>query len=235
LTGLSYRRPIFLKKKDKYLEAKELLERANTEYPDNVNITNYLGAIYRKKEDNNAAIELYNSYLVNNPGSEAILYSIAVTYFSVGKDDKSIEVMKEIIELNPDNADALNFIGYTYADKGINLDQAETHIKKALNLAPNTGYIVDSLGWVYFRKGMLREAIENLERAAELSPGDAAIRDHLGDVYLESGDISRALKSYQYALKLLKENEEKIEEDRMLEVKVIDKINSINVKLSPAI
>ncbi len=165
----------------------------------------------------------------------AILYSIAITYFSVGKDDKSIEVMKEIIELNPDNADALNFIGYTYADKGINLDQAETHIKKALVLAPNTGYIVDSLGWVYFRKGMLMEAIENLERAAELSPGDAAIRDHLGDVYLESGDISRALKSYQYALKLLKENEEKIEEDRMLEVKVIDKINSINVKLSPAI
>ena len=102
-----------------------------------------------------------------------------------------------------------------------------------MKLAPNTGYIIDSLGWVYYRKGMLNEAIVNLELAAKLSPEDAAVWDHLGDVYMESGDIPKALKSYEYALKLLNENEDKTKEDKKLEVKVRDKINGINVKLSP--
>ena len=220
-------------KQDKYPEAKEHMEKAYADYPGNVNITNYLGAIYRKKENYKSAIELYNGFLSKNPNNEAILYSLAVTNFSAGKETESIKVMKDLLELNPDNADALNYIGYTYADKGVNLDEAESYIKKAMKLAPNTGYIIDSLGWVYYRKGMLNEAIINLELAAELSPEDAAIWDHLGDVYMESGDIPKALKSYEYALKLLNENEDKTKEDKKLEAKVRDKINSINVKLSP--
>jgi tetratricopeptide (TPR) repeat protein len=222
-----------LEKQDKYPEAKEHMEKAYADYPGNVNITNYLGAIYRKKENYKSAIELYNGFLSKNPNNEAILYSLAVTNFSAGKETESIKIMKDLLELNPDNADALNYIGYTYADKGVNLDEAESYIKKAMKLAPNTGYIIDSLGWVYYRKGMLNEAIVNLELAAKLSPEDAAIWDHLGDVYMESGDIPKALKSYEYALKLLNENEDKTKEDKKLEAKVRDKINGINVKLSP--
>jgi len=221
-----------LEKQDKYPEAKEHMEKAYADYPGNVNITNYLGAIYRKKENYKSAIELYNGFLSKNPNNEAILYSLAVTNFSAGKETESIKVMKDLLELNPDNADALNYIGYTYADKGVNLDEAESYIIKAMKLAPNTGYIIDSLGWVYYRKGMLNEAIVNLELAAKLSPADAAIWDHLGDVYMESGDIPKALKSYEYALKLLNENEDKTKEDKKLEAKVRDKINGINVKLS---
>ncbi len=221
-----------LEKQDKYPEAKEHMEKAYADYPGNVNITNYLGAIYRKKENYKSAIELYNGFLSKNPNNEAILYSLAVTNFSAGNDTESIKIMKDLLELNPDNADALNYIGYTYADKGVNLDEAESYIKKAMKLAPNTGYIIDSLGWVYYRKGMLNEAIVNLELAAKLSPEDAAIWDHLGDVYMESGDIPKALKSYEYALKLLNENEDKTKEDKKLEAKVRDKINGINVKLS---
>jgi len=224
-----------LEKKDQYIEAKELMEKAYADYPGNVNIVNYLGAIYRKKDNFDTAIELYEGFLSKNPNNEAILYSLAVTNFSAGNDDESIKIMKEILVLNPENADALNYIGYTYADKGINLEEAESYIQKAMNLAPNTGYIIDSLGWVYYRKGRLKEAIVNLELAAKLSPDDAAVWDHLGDVYLESGDILRALKSYEHALKLLNENEDKTKEDKKLEAKVIDKINGINVKLSPAV
>ena len=222
-----------LEKQDKYPEAKEHMEKAYADYPGNVNITNYLGAIYRKKENYKSAIELYNDFLSKNPNNEAILFSLAVTNFSAGKETESIKIMKDLLELNPDNADALNYIGYTYADKGVNLDEAESYIKKAMKLAPNTGYIIDSLGWVYYRKGMFNEAIVNLELAAKLSPEDAAIWDHLGDVYMESGDIPKALKSYEYALKLLNENEDKTKEDKKLEAKVRDKINGINVKLSP--
>jgi len=222
-----------LEKQDRYPEAKEYMEKAYADNPGNVNITNYLGAIYRKKENYKSAIELYNGFLSKNPNNEAILYSLAVTYFSAGNDNESIKIMKDLLEINPDNADALNYIGYTYADKGVNLDEAESYIKKALKLSPNTGYIVDSLGWVYYRKGMLNEAIVNLELAAKLSPDDAAVWDHLGDVYMETGDISKALKSYEYALKLLNENEDKTKEDKKLEAKVRDKINGINVKLSP--
>lgn len=221
-----------LEKQDKHDEAKSLMQKAYKDYPNNPNIANYLGAVYRKKEEYYKALDVYKVFLTNNPNNEAILYSLAVTNFSAGNEEESIKIMKDILELNPDHADALNFIGYTYADKGINLDEAETYIKMALSLAPNTGYIIDSLGWVYYRKGMLDEAITNLELAAELSPEDAAVWDHLGDVYLDSGDLPRALRSYEKALKLLDENDDKTKEDRKLEAKVRDKISGINAKLS---
>jgi len=221
-----------LEKQDRYPEAKTYMKKAYADYPNNAYITNYLGSIYRKKENYNDAIDLYNDYLSRNPGNEAIMYSLAATYFSEGNDTESVKIMKDILKINPDNADALNFIGYTYADNGVNLDEAETYIKKAMKLAPNTSYIIDSLGWVYYRKGMINEAIINLELAAKLSPEDAAVWDHLGDAYMESGDVSKALKSYEYALKLLNDNEDKTKEDKKLEAKVRDKINGINVKVS---
>ena len=110
--------------------------------------------------------------------------------------------MKEVLKLDPKNANALNYIGYNYADKDINLDEAERLIKKALEIKPEDGYITDSLGWVYYKKGEIDEAIKKLEKAIKLVPKDPIIAEHLGDAYLKNSKKDRALAMYEKALKL---------------------------------
>ena len=108
--------------------------------------------------------------------------------------------MKKTIALDPEHASALNYLGYTYADLGINLDEAEALIKKALSIKPDDGYITDSLGWVYFKKGQYAEAIEWLKKAALLTPEDPVILEHLGDAYYRVGDTEQAARYYRKAL-----------------------------------
>jgi tetratricopeptide (TPR) repeat protein len=124
--------------------------------------------------------------------------------------------MQKALEKNPDNASALNYIGYTWAEQGTNLDEAERMIKRAIELRPDDGYIVDSLGWVYYMRARplvqsgrtaeaqpwLDRAIEELEKAHELTGGDPVISEHLGDAYLLLDQKELALKKFQEALRL---------------------------------
>jgi Flp pilus assembly protein TadD len=106
------------------------------------------------------------------------------------------------LEIKPDNAQALNYIGYTYADRGINLDEAEALIKQALQLKADDGYITDSLGWVYFKKGDFEKAVAELEKAQHLAPDDPVIAEHLGDAYAKRNANEKAIQMYERALKL---------------------------------
>jgi Flp pilus assembly protein TadD len=85
---------------------------------------------------------------------------------------------------------------------GINLDRAQAMLNRAVELRPNDGYVVDSLGWVYFRLGNFENAVEQLERAVELEPGDAVINEHLGDAYWRVGREREARFQWQRALSL---------------------------------
>ena len=118
--------------------------------------------------------------------------------------------MEMVIEIDPRHADALNYIGYTYADKGIYLDRALGLIERAIKYKPNSGYIVDSLGWVYFRKGQYDRALEELKRAITLCPEDPTINEHLGDVYFRKEDYGKALNSYKQALSLENADHERL-------------------------
>ena len=108
--------------------------------------------------------------------------------------------MKQVLKIEPDNADALNFLGYTYADLGQNLQEAKKLVAKALEISPDDGYIVDSMGWVYFKLGEYEKALGYLKRAVELAPKDPVIREHLGDAYLKTGDPEKALETYRISL-----------------------------------
>jgi len=119
--------------------------------------------------------------------------------------------MRTVIRLDPKNANALNYLGYTYADLGTHLDEAEKLIKEALNYKPDDGYITDSLGWVYYKKGLYEKAVEMLERAVKLVPNDPIILEHLGDAYLKMNDRDKALEYYNRSLEHQKKDKEKIE------------------------
>ncbi len=94
---------------------------------------------------------------------------------------------QKALELNPGNPQVLNYLGYSWIDQGVHLDQALDMIRKALQADPSDGYVVDSLGWAYYRLGRYEEAVQTLEQAVQLRASDPAINDHLGDAYWRAG------------------------------------------------
>ena len=145
------------------------------------------------------------------PKRAKFYFRLGVVYDKWGHKEKSMEAMKTTIKLDPKHANALNYLGYTYADLGRNLDEAERLIKEALKYKPNDGYITDSLGWVYYKKGLYQEALKLLIRAIELVPDDPIMLEHLGDAYLKTNDQKNALKYYQQSLKNKKKDTEELE------------------------
>ncbi|MGJ4945231.1 tetratricopeptide repeat protein [Bradyrhizobium sp. HKCCYLS1011] len=95
--------------------------------------------------------------------------------------------MRKALELQPDQPHVLNYLGYSWIDQGTNLDEGMKMIKRAVEQRPDDGYIVDSLGWAYYRLGNYEESVKNLERAIDLKPEDPTINDHLGDAYWRVG------------------------------------------------
>ena len=106
------------------------------------------------------------------------------------------------LEFEPEQPYVLNYLGYSWVDQGLNLDQALGMIEKAVRLRPHDGYIVDSLGWAYYRLGKFPEAVKELERAIELRPEDPVINDHLGDAYWQVGRRSEARFQWRRSLSL---------------------------------
>ena len=125
---------------------------------------------------------------------------MGVVYDKWGKKEDSIATMKQVIRFEPDNANALNYLGYTYADMGINLDEAEQLIRKALEHKPGDGYITDSLAWVYYKREQYEKALPLLKQAASLVPDDPIVKEHLGDVYSKLGMTEKALQSYRQSI-----------------------------------
>ncbi|MBM9536422.1 tetratricopeptide repeat protein [Desulfobulbus alkaliphilus] len=160
------------------------------------------------------------------PEDENLLYEYGLWLEHSGDHNEAMQIMLRIIELKPDHAAALNFVGYSWADQKVHLDKALEYIQRAIELKPDNGYIRDSLGWVYFRLGRIDQATRELEAAVELVPDDPAILDHLGDVYLESGRIREALDMFKRAAELY-------EDDEKEKKRVLEKIEILEKQASP--
>ncbi len=206
-----YRDALFLRVRilrvmDREDEAIRLLEEAvadrKTRNPDMFIL---LAALYKQQGRENQGEQTFTRGLAAFPDNEDLLYEYGLFLDSSGKTQRAMSVMQKVIRLQPEHAAALNYIGYTWADRKIHLDKALEYIRRAVELKPENGYIRDSLGWVYYRLGRLEEARKELEKAIELSPDDPAILDHLGDVYLELGRSRDALRVYRRALELYRD------------------------------
>lgn len=120
----------------------------------------------------------------------------------VGQKDESVAIMKKVISIDKDHVQALNFLAYAYADSGRNLDEAETLVRRAMNLQPNDAYVMDTLGWVLYKKGQFGEAIRTLETAYKMQPDESVIAEHLGDAYYRQQMPEKAKKLYSRAAEL---------------------------------
>ncbi|HEB50282.1 MAG TPA: tetratricopeptide repeat protein [Desulfobulbus sp.] len=163
-----------------------------------------LAALYQQQGRGNQGEKIFARALAAFPDNEELLYQYGLFLDSSGESKRAMKVMQKVIRLQPEHAAALNYVGYTWADRKVHLDKALEYIRRAVKLKPENGYIRDSLGWVYFRLGRLQEARQELEKAIRLSPDDPAILDHLGDVYLALGRSGDALRVYRKALGLYK-------------------------------
>jgi tetratricopeptide (TPR) repeat protein len=110
--------------------------------------------------------------------------------------------LQAAIAVEPDRPELLNFLGYAWVNRGVRVQEGLALIQRAADARPDQGYIIDSLGWAYFRLGQMDKAIEYLERAAELSPTDSEVIDHLGDAYWRAGRETEARFEWTAALDL---------------------------------
>ncbi|HMA68205.1 MAG TPA: tetratricopeptide repeat protein [Desulfosalsimonadaceae bacterium] len=172
----------------------------------------YLSSFYKKKELFGKAEELLLEGLSIEPKNTKLRFELGVLYDEKGAREKAIDQMEQVLEVDPEHADALNYIGYTYADQGIHLEKAEKLIRRALEKKPENGYIIDSLGWLYYRRGRLEEAAACIERAVQLIPNDPVVLEHLGDVYKALGRLEEAMDAYQRALENRTGDRAKIED-----------------------
>jgi Flp pilus assembly protein TadD len=122
-------------------------------------------------------------------------------YEKMKKLDASEAEFRKVLELNPENASALNYLGYMLADRNPRLDEAQKMIEKALEMDPHNGAYLDSLGWVYFRLNKLEEAERYLLMAIDRAGRDPTVHDHLGDVYYGQGKLKEAIAQWAISVK----------------------------------
>jgi tetratricopeptide (TPR) repeat protein len=121
--------------------------------------------------------------------------------------DRAVNEFRKLLVKDPENAAALNYLGYMFADRGVHLEEARTMLSKAVEIDPTSGAFQDSLGWVYFRLGQLDRAEKYLSEALRLDPFDATVNEHVGDLFRVRGDKVRAAEAYRQALTLRPEEE----------------------------
>jgi tetratricopeptide (TPR) repeat protein len=137
--------------------------------------------------------EVLRAGLRTHPGHPDLVYAWASLEDRAGRPARAIAIMERLLELDPDNVTALNFIGYLLAERGTQLDRAQRLLERALELAPGDGYILDSYGWLLARQGRWDQAEETLRRAARLAPAEPEILYHLAEVRAARGDPAGAL------------------------------------------
>ncbi|MFK4824210.1 tetratricopeptide repeat protein [Paenochrobactrum sp. BZR 588] len=177
-----------------------------------------LGSVYAQAKDYANSAKTYDQAvaLIEKPerADWTIYFQRGISYERLKEWEKAEPNFKQALELFPDQPQVLNYLGYSWVDMGINLEEALDMIRKAVELRPQDGYITDSLGWAYYKLGRYDDAVAELEKAVKLRPEDATINDHLGDAYWQAGRQLEATFQWNHAIAGKPEPEElaKIEE-----------------------
>src|SRR5437868_6832840 len=194
-------------------QAIKILKDVTTEDPKDIEAIMALGNIERGRKKFADCATTYSMGIDVMPA--AAEKNAWVTYYYRGiceerskQSSKAEAAMRKALELQPEQPHVLNYLGYSWIDQGINLDEGMKMIRRAVDQRPDDGYIVDSLGWAFYRIGNFEDAVKNLERAIDLKPEDPTINDHLGDAYWRVGRTLEAKFQWAHARDLKPEAEE---------------------------
>jgi tetratricopeptide (TPR) repeat protein len=203
-------------------EAKKHLEKLIASKADDLEAVITLADIQRERKQYEGCAESYGKAidLVPDPTkTNWTTYYFRGICFERAKQWAKAELdFKKALELFPDQPHVLNYLGYSWIDQGVHLDEGMSMIKRSVEQRPDDGYIVDSLGWAYYRLGNYDEAVKNLERAVELKPVDPTINDHLGDVYWKVDRMLEAKFQWSHARDLKPEDDELAKIEQKLKI-----------------
>jgi tetratricopeptide (TPR) repeat protein len=207
-------------------EALARIDKLIAERPDYHDALVARGNLMRMHERWSEAAEAYTVVLdklgTPEPRHWTVVYFRAISHERAGNWDVAEADFRTALELEPDHPSVLNYLGYSLVDQGLNLEEAMEMIEKAVELRPNDGFIVDSLGWAHYKLGNYEEAVKHLERAVSLSCGDhqcssdPVINDHLGDAYWQVGRRIEARFQWSHARDSKPEPEELVKIERKL-------------------
>ncbi|TMK07578.1 MAG: tetratricopeptide repeat protein [Alphaproteobacteria bacterium] len=198
---------------DRSDEAIKILKTVTTEDSRDLEAIMALGNIERGRKKFADCAQTYSLGIDALPSNNDKANSVYYYYRGICEErskqwSKAEADMRKALELQPEQPHVLNYLGYSWIDQGINLDEGMKMIKRAVEQRPDDGYIVDSLGWAYYRIGNYEDAVKHLERAIDLKPEDPTINDHLGDAYWRIGRTLEARFQWAHARDLKPEPEE---------------------------
>ncbi len=207
-----------------------VLEQIGQLQPDEPRVDIYLGFLnsYLKYyEPAVAAFEKAENLLEDSPLRDDILDATFYFWYGaacerLGQIERAEKLFGKCLEIDPSYSDALNYLAYMWAEKGIHLDRALKYVNQALDLTPTSGAYIDTLGWIYYMQGQYKEAFNEINKAMEIIPNDPTIHEHLGDVLLKLGDEKQALPHWKRSFILDPEN-----------AKLADKLRKYNTDLAP--
>ena len=197
---------------DRTEEAKKRLEKLIADHPTDLEAIMALGNILRGRKSFAECADVYSKGIATIANPERpqwlIYYFRGICNERAKQWVKAEEDLKQALKLFPDQPHVLNYLGYSWIDQGLNLDEGMRMIRRAVEQRPDDGYIVDSLGWAYYRLGNYEDAVKHLDRAVELKPDDPTINDHLGDAYWKVGRVLEAKFQWAHARDLKPEPDE---------------------------
>ena len=213
-------------------EAVSLLNQMSEEKKDRYDSLQLLGDILRNYKKYSEAIKVYNKAISRIPEINEshwnLLYSRGIAYERFNKWEEAEQDFLKVLNLVPNEAEVLNYLGYSWIEKGINIKEAKDFLIKANRLRPSDPYVVDSLGWAYYKLQDYDNAVRELERAVSLNPTDPIINDHLGDAYEKKERILEAYFQWKKALDF--KPEDKLKKQIEMKLKNFTKNSSINFK-----
>ncbi len=211
-----------LRQSGKTEAAIEVLEQLARARPGNLSVHVALGDTLRQLERYDEASRAYDeaiALLEEDQESQWVIYfARGITHEREDRWPQAEADFRKALELRPEQPQVLNYLGYSFVEMGVHMEEALDLIERAVEAQPNSGYIVDSLGWVLFRMGEYEEAVTHLERATELLPVDPIVNDHLGDAYWAVGRELEAEFQWKRALSFDPEEDEAERIRRKLEV-----------------
>ncbi|MCG7627044.1 tetratricopeptide repeat protein [Epibacterium sp. MM17-32] len=197
--------------------AQEVLEQLVRDFPQHIAVHIDLGDLMRQQEDYAGAVAAYNRALdlseEDAPNRWFLLYARGICHERLQEWDAAEADFRAALEIDPDQPQVLNYLGYSLVERQEKLDEALAMIERAVAARPDSGYIVDSLGWVLYRLGDYAAAVGHMERAVELMPVDPVVNDHLGDVYWAVGRKLEAEFQWKRALSFVDPEDTNAEAD----------------------
>lgn len=197
---LKFRRVAVLFAAKEYAQAATFAAEAQMQHPDDLRFVRLRARALFETGANPRAFAIMEAAAKASPKDSATQFAMADMYNDGGRQSDAERTIRGLLEVEPNNADALNYLGYLLAEQGRQLDEAVRLVQRALETDPNNPSYLDSLGWAYFRRGDLEQAEKYLSPAAQQMPRNSVVQDHFGDVLARRGKWQDAIAAWRRAL-----------------------------------